>query len=69
MEDLSRFQRIPLRPGSTVYIEPNTGHRGIDVFVNVVTLPGFKPRNEIYLDQRIKDSTEGKAPYNAALTV
>ena len=69
IEDLSRFERTPLTPGSTVYIRPGTGHRGLDTFVNVVTLPGFKPRNESYLDQRIKDETGGKSPYNAELTV
>ncbi|MCZ6676552.1 MAG: hypothetical protein O7E52_04805, partial [Candidatus Poribacteria bacterium] len=57
-------QQVPLCPGTVVYIPPDTGHRGIDAFVNVVTLPGFKPHNEIYLDQRIKDTTDGKSPYN-----
>jgi len=65
---LSRFDRTPLQPGSTVYIPPGTGHRGIDVFVNVVTLPGFKPRNEIYIDQRIKGETAGRSPFNAGVT-
>ncbi|MAF11171.1 hypothetical protein CMK11_12035 [Candidatus Poribacteria bacterium] len=68
VEDLSRYEQTPLTPGATVYIQPGTGHRGLDTFVNVITLPGFKPRNEIYLDQRIKDSAGGKAPYNEALT-
>jgi hypothetical protein len=69
VEDLSRYEQTPLTPGSTVYIQPGTGHRGLDAFVNVITLPGFKPRNEIYLDQSIKDSTGGASPYNAELTV
>lgn len=68
VDDLSRFDRTPLQPGSTVYIPPGTGHRGIDVFVNVVTLPGFKPRNEIYIDQRIKGETAGRSPFNAGVT-
>ena len=62
--DLTICEQVPLRPGTVVYIPPNTGHRGIDAFVNVVTLPGFKPRNEIYLDERIQETTNGKAPYN-----
>ncbi len=69
VEDLSRYEQTPLTTGSTVYIQPGTGHRGLDAFVNVITLPGFKPRNEIYLDQKIKDSTGGSSPYNAELTV
>ena len=69
VEDQSRYEQTPLTPGSTVYIQPGTGHRGLDTFVNVITLPGFKPRNEIYLDQRIRDSAGGKSPYNEALTV
>jgi hypothetical protein len=69
IEDLSRYQETPLTPGSTVYIRPGTGHRGLNAFVNVITLPGFKPRNEIYLDQRIKDDTGGTAPYNGELTI
>lgn len=64
LQDLSVYDETPLRPGSTIYIRPDTGHRGIDVFVNVITLPGFKPRNEIYLDQAIKDTAHGRAPYN-----
>jgi hypothetical protein len=34
------------------------------VFVNVLTIPGFKPHNEIYIDQEILDRTGGKSPYN-----
>jgi hypothetical protein len=69
LHDLSRYEKLPLRPGSTIYIEPETGHRGLDAFVNVVTLPGFKPRNEVYLDQKIRDTTDGGVPYNAGVTV
>ncbi|MEO2005431.1 MAG: hypothetical protein ABGY41_15190, partial [Candidatus Poribacteria bacterium] len=69
IRNLSRYQETPLTPGSTVYIRPGTGHRGLDAFVNVITLPGFKPRNEIYLDQRIRDDTGGTAPYNGELTI
>ena len=49
VDDLSICEKISLSSGSVVYIPPGTGHRGIDAFVNVITLPGFKPRNEIYL--------------------
>ena len=61
---LTTYQEIPLSPGTVVYIPPDTGHRGINTFVNVVALPGFKPRNKIYLDRQIKDTTNGKSPYN-----
>ena len=66
--DLVVCQKIPLSPGSVVYIPPDTGHRGVDAFVNVVTLPGFKPHNKICLDQQIKDTTNGKSPYNENVT-
>lgn len=68
LNDLSVYEKTRLSPGSTVYIRPDTGHRGVNVFVNVVTLPGFKPGNEIYLDQKIKDRTNGRAPYNEHVT-
>ena len=45
------YNQIPLEPGSVAYIPPDTVHREIDVFVNTVALPGFKPFNEVYLDQ------------------
>lgn len=50
VDDLSISEKVSLSPGSVVYIPPGTGHRGIDAFVNVITLPGFKPRNEIYFE-------------------
>lgn len=65
VDNLSRFHTTHLHPGATVYIPPGTGHRGIDVFVNVVTVPGFKPRNEVYIDGIIKEQVGEKAPYNA----
>jgi len=64
LRDLHRYEEYPLRPGDFVYIPPGTGHRGLDVFVNVLTVPGFKPHNEIYIDRDIRDRTGGKAPYN-----
>ncbi|MFP4173209.1 MAG: hypothetical protein ACLFV4_09890, partial [Candidatus Hydrogenedentota bacterium] len=56
--------RHALKRGDLVYIPPGVGHRGLDVFVNVLTIPGFKPHNEIYIDQDILDRTGGEAPYN-----
>jgi len=69
MDDLSKYVTVPLSPGSTVYIPPGTGHRGVDVFVNVITLPGFKPLNELYIDQKIKDAFGSKVPYNENVVV
>ncbi len=65
--DLRRFERHPLRPGSFVYIPAGTGHRGMDAFVNVITVPGFKPHNEFYIDQDIGEQGGGTAPFNAGL--
>jgi hypothetical protein len=64
LRNLHDYHELPLQPGDFVYIPPGTGHRGLDVFVNVLTVPGFKPHNEIYIDQDIRDRTDGKAPYN-----
>lgn len=59
----SVFTATELAPGMAVFIPPGTGHRGIDAFVNVVTLPGFKPGNEIYVDGPIAQSGVA-APFN-----
>jgi hypothetical protein len=67
LHDLRRCERHPMTPGAFVYIPPQTGHRGLDVFVNVLTIPGFKPHNELYLDRDIRDLAGGASPYNAAL--
>jgi len=64
--DLSRFERLDLEPGDLVLIPPGVGHRGLDVFVNVLTIPGFIPHNEIYIDSEILGTTGGEAPYNEA---
>jgi ribosomal protein L16 Arg81 hydroxylase len=64
LRDLRRFEKHDLVPGMFVYIPPGTGHRGLDVFVNVLTVPGFKPHNEYYIDRDIRDASNGKAPYN-----
>ena len=64
LNDLTRFIDVPLKPGDFTYIPPNTGHRGMNVFVIVITLPGFKPHNELYLDADIKDRANGQSPFN-----
>jgi hypothetical protein len=64
--DWARLEVVPLRPGSVVLIPPNTGHRGLDALVNVVTLPGFKPRNELYVDTLIAAQTAGQGAFNPA---
>ena len=64
LRDLAQYERHALAPGDLVFIPPGVGHRGLDVFVNVLTIPGFKPHNEIYIDQDILDRTNGAAPYN-----
>jgi hypothetical protein len=64
LQNLNCYEQHRLQPGDFVYIPPGVGHRGLDVFVNVLTVPGFKPHNEIYIDQDIRDRTGGGAPYN-----
>jgi hypothetical protein len=64
LRDLRRYEQHALEPGMFVYIPPGTGHRGLDVFVNVLTIPGFKPHNEYYLDRDIRDAGNGQVPYN-----
>jgi hypothetical protein len=67
LRDLRRYEQHPLQPGMFIYIPPGTGHRGLDVFVNVLTIPGFKPHNEYYIDRDILDATGGRVPYNENL--
>jgi hypothetical protein len=67
LRDLRQHEQHALSPGHWVYIPPGVGHRGLDVFVNVITIPGFKPHNEYYIDQDIRDTTRGKAPHNENL--
>jgi hypothetical protein len=62
--DWQRLEVVPLRPGAVVLIRPGTGHRGLDTLVNVVTLPGFKPGNELYVDAEIAAQTAGKGAFN-----
>ncbi len=65
--DWSRYEVTDLTPGTIALIPAGTGHRGCDVFAHIVTVPGFKPGNELYLDRAIRDATAGAAPHNAAL--
>lgn len=67
VRDLGRYQQVALEPGMFVYIPPGTGHRGLDVFVNVLTIPGFKPHNELYLDRDVQERAGGNTPYNETL--
>ena len=64
LRDLTQYRQLDLQPGDLVLIPPGVGHRGLDVFVNVLTIPGFKPHNEYYIDQHILDATGGASPYN-----
>ena len=67
LRDLRRYEQHPLQPGMFIYLPPGTGHRGLDVFVNVLTIPGFKPHNEYYIDRDILDAAGGQVPYNENL--
>ena len=64
LADLASYQTIGLRPGMFVCMPPGTGHRGQNVFASILTLPGFKPGNELYLDRDIFERTQGRSPYN-----
>lgn len=64
LQDLRRYQQIPLEHGMFIYIPPGTGHRGLDALVNVLTIPGFKPHNEYYIDRDIREAGQGSVPYN-----
>ena len=64
LTDLTRYEKVPLRPGMLVYMPPCTGHRGLNVFALIMTVPGFKPGNELYLDRDIFERTGGASPYN-----
>ena len=64
LTDLSCYEVHRLKPGLFVYIPPGVGHRGLNVFAMIMTVPGFKPNNELYLDSDIYEQTQGLAPYN-----
>ncbi|MBI3970796.1 MAG: hypothetical protein HY332_05865 [Chloroflexi bacterium] len=65
VHDWRQYEVTDLTPGLAAYVPPGTGHRGVDAFVNVVTIPGFKPRNEMYVDRQIREQGAG-ALFNAA---
>lgn len=65
--DWADYEVTGLTPGTIALIPAGTGHRGCDVFAHIVTVPGFKPGNELYLDRAIRDGTAGAAPHNPAL--
>jgi ribosomal protein L16 Arg81 hydroxylase len=64
LADLNRYEHILLQAGMIVYMPPGVGHRGLNVFAFIMTVPGFKPGNELYLDRDIYEQTGGASPYN-----
>jgi len=50
LDNLSNSKDILLNSGSVVYIPPELGHYGLGLLTNVIALPGFKPRNTVYLN-------------------
>ncbi|MDR3197162.1 MAG: hypothetical protein LBU34_04765 [Planctomycetaceae bacterium] len=64
LRNLEYFETHHLQPGMIVYMPPGTGHRGQNVFALIMTIPGFKPGNELYLDKDIFEQTNGHSPYN-----
>ena len=64
LADLSHYEIHRLEPGLFVYLPPGVGHRGLNVFAMIMTIPGFKPGNEFYIDRDIYEQTRGLAPYN-----
>ena len=66
LQHLDRMTAYDVSPGDFIHIPPGVGHRGIDVFVNVITVPGFKPHNEYYIDADLRDLGNG-VPHNDAL--
>ena len=67
LRNLKQVESHSLAPGDLVYIPAGTGHRGMDAFVNVITLPGFKPYNEFYIDQDIFEAAGDTVPSNRSL--
>jgi hypothetical protein len=65
VDDWRQYEVTACVTGVAVFLLPDTGHRAVDLFANIVTIPGFKPGNEIYADALIRASGNG-APYNAA---
>lgn len=67
LHDLRRHEEHALQPGDLVYIPAGVGHRGKDVFANVITIPGFKPHNEYYIDRDLADAGVGDGIANHSL--
>jgi hypothetical protein len=59
-----RYEFTPLRPGDVCAIRAGVAHRAVDVLACVIAVPGFKPGNDVYVDQRIAAETGGRAPHN-----
>lgn len=64
LHDLGRYEEHALQPGDLVYIPAGVGHRGMDVFANVITIPGFKPNNEYYIDRDLAEAGVSEAVAN-----
>ncbi|MBF0279101.1 MAG: hypothetical protein HQM13_14975 [SAR324 cluster bacterium] len=59
-----RFDFTPLQAGDVVAIPSGVCHRAIDILACVIAIPGFKPRNEIFVDPQIAVSSAGQSPHN-----
>lgn len=53
----------PLKPGDILYIPPGVPHRAVDILACVIAIPGFKPHNELFLDEQIHHEAP-HAPFN-----
>lgn len=59
----SRYDWTPLRPGDVCAIKAGVAHRAVDVLACVIAIPGFKPGNDVYVDELIARA-DASAPYN-----
>ena len=64
--DWEHLEFTALAPGDIVGIRAPAPHRGTDLLACVIAIPGFKPRNELYLDAQIAEDTKGQVPHNPA---
>jgi hypothetical protein len=60
----TRHDWTTLRPGDVVSIKAGVAHRAVDILACVIAIPGFKPGNDIYIDDLIAAETGGTAPHN-----
>jgi hypothetical protein len=58
-----RYDWTPLRPGDVCAIKAGVAHRAVDVLACVIALPGFKPGNDLYVDDLIARAGMS-APFN-----